>query len=348
MTEAQQPSRRSSLWAALWLLVRIAVSLGAIGYFAWSVHWQDLALRLETARPGLILAACVCLGFAYIFSGLRWWYLLRVQSIHIDLYPVIALTFIGQFFNTFMLGAVGGDFVRALYVARSAPRQKVHATLSILMDRVAGLFVLLVGSVVSIAFQYRALMKTGETRQLSLALVLVLVSFVAAGLLLAFFPFERAPASVRALWLRLPFRHIPELLLSGFRAHRLHLSDTLLGLGAGALLTFTIVLAGVFLGRAIHLPVTYLDMLQILTVAICVTSLPISIGGHGVREAIFVFLFAAFGIINSGPGSPGTDAALLFSISFFAISSVWSVAGGLLYLGFKPSTLVSADNPSIT
>lgn len=342
MAETGRPAGKPSPWKAFWLFLRIAVSLGAIGYFAHSVHWEDLARRLETAQPGLIFGACVCLGFAYIFSGIRWWYLLRVQSIHISLWPVIALTFIGQFFNTFMLGAVGGDFVRALYVARSVPRQKVHATLSILMDRVAGLFVLLVGSVTSIAFQYRALMRTGETRQLSFALILVLIGFVVAGLLLAFFPFERAPGSVRTLWARVPFRHIPELLLTGFRAHRLHLSDTLLGLGAGALLTLTIVLAGVFLGRAIGLPVTLLDMLQILTVAICVTSLPISIGGHGVREAIFVFLFATFGIINAGPGSPGTDAALLFSISFFAISSVWSVVGGLLYLGFKPSTLVSS------
>jgi uncharacterized membrane protein YbhN (UPF0104 family) len=343
MIDAGQPVSKASPWKAVWALLRVAISIGAIGYFAFNVHWADLSGRLEKASPSLMIEACLCLGVAYIFSGIRWWYLLRVQSIYIALYPVVVLTFIGQFFNTFMLGAVGGDLVRALYVARSVPRQKTHATLSILMDRIAGLFILLLGSVLSIAFQYHALMASGDTRRLSLALALVLTGFLVAGSLLAFFPFERAPDPVRALWRRVPLRHLPELLLGGFRAHRLHFSETLLGLAAGIALTLMIVLAGVFLGNAIHLSVTYIEMLQILTVAICVTSLPISIGGHGVREAIFVFLFAAFGIINAGPGTPGTDAALLFSICFFALSSVWSVAGGLLYLGFKPRWLLPSQ-----
>ena len=60
-----------------------------------------------------------------------------------------------------------------------------------------------------------------------------------------------------------------------------------------------LVLAGYSIALGIGLHVTYMQLLVIMTVAICVISLPISIGGHGVREGIFVLMFAAFGVSPS-------------------------------------------------
>ena len=77
-------------------------------------------------------------------------------------------------------------------------------------------------------------------------------------------------------------------------------------------------------------------MLVIITVVICVISLPISIGGHGVREGIFVIMFTAFGLIRLNQQSgAGQETAILFSLLFFAIPLVWSLVGGIVYLSFR-------------
>jgi len=98
--------------------------------------------------------------------------------------------------------------------------------------------------------------------------------------------------------------------------------------------TVVLIAGGYCIARGIGLPVGYLELLVIITVAICVTSLPISIGGHGVREGIFVLMFAAFGAIAL-ESEGGRENAILFSVLFFAVPLVWSLVGGVLYLTFR-------------
>ena len=59
-----------------------------------------------------------------LLAAVRWWFLLRVQSITLPLQAVTALTLIGQLFNTFMLGRLGGDIVKAMYLNKYAPDKR--------------------------------------------------------------------------------------------------------------------------------------------------------------------------------------------------------------------------------
>ena len=125
-------------------------------------------------------------------------------------------------------------------------------------------------------------------------------------------------------------------MISGFRQHGIALNLTLASLAVGTALTLALVGAGCFIAIGIGLDITYMQMLIILTVVICVISLPISIGGHGVREGIFVLMFAAFGVINVDPQTGnGQEPAVLFSLLFFAIPLIWSLVGGVVYLTFR-------------
>ena len=70
--------------------------------------------------------------------GLRWWLLLRSQSIFIDFWAAVRLYFLGWFYNNFMPGSVGGDLLRAWYVTKHTDK-KFEAVLSVFVDRVIGL-----------------------------------------------------------------------------------------------------------------------------------------------------------------------------------------------------------------
>lgn len=312
-----------------------------LGYFAATIHWGDLWQRFERAQPRWLVAACALLGVAYLLSALRWWFLLRVQNVKVPLKAAVAMTFIAQFFNAFMLGAVGGDVVKAWMVLKYAPYRRTDATLSILIDRILGLTVLLLASIATLPWQYRAMATHPELKSVITALIAVLGVLLAAGIVVAVWPFHRSPAWVKALWLRIPRRHIATQLVTGYRAHYTAPSDTIAACVAALTLTLMVIAAGWCIARAIGLPVSYIEMLGIFTVASCVISLPISIGGHGVREGIFVFMFAAYGLVTLDKAGAngqisGPETAVLFSLIFFALSSVWSAVGGVVYLIFKP------------
>ncbi len=321
--------------------LRASVTILVLGYFAATIHWRDLWLRFEHAQPVWLLTACALLGVAYLMSALRWWFLLRVQKIGLSLKAATAMTFIAQFFNAFMLGSIGGDVVKTLMVLKYAPNQRTNATLSILVDRILGLVALLMASIATLPWQYTAMAAHPELRSVISVLIGVSAVLLLIGIFAAFWPFHKSPAWVMALWSRVPRRHIGKLLVTGYRAHYTSWPDTISAVAAAFGLTLVLTAGGWCIARGIGMQVSYIEMLEIFTVATCVISLPISIGGHGVREGIFVFMFAAYGFITlnkSGANSQigGPETAILFSLIFFALSSVWSVVGGVVYLIFKP------------
>lgn len=317
----------------LWLAIRSLVTLGIVGFLFHKVEWAQLMHRLENAKFAWLALAIICFGASAALGAVRWWYLLRVQHIQLRLRIVATLTLIGQFFNSFMFGAMGGDVVKVLYLYRYAPDRKTHATLSVLLDRALGLFILLFASLIVLPWQLASLNSTEAAHAAVAALIIAFAMMIGGGLLVLFTPFHRIPWKLRELWARLPHHRVAELLIQGFRQHKDARALTLGSFAAGTALSLMLVAGGYCIARGINLSVSYLQLLVIITVAICVTSLPVSIGGHGVREGAFVLMFAAFGAISLERN--GSEDAILFSVLFFALPLVWSVLGGLLYLTIR-------------
>ena len=79
------------------------------------------------------------------------------------------------------------------------------------------------------------------------------------------------------------------------------------------------------LARAVGLAVGLPQMMVAAAAAYVAAALPISIGGHGVREGTLV---AVLGVLGCGAGS----ANALFAVAFWASSVGWSLVGGGVYL----------------
>lgn len=316
--------------------IRGTVTLSIIAYLAYKIDWGLLVSQMARADYTWLAFACLLFGVTYLLAAVRWWLLLRVQDIRLPLRVVTALTLVGQFFNTFMLGSVGGDIVKAVYLQKYAPGRRTHATLSIIMDRVLGLFVLLCVSLLTVPWQMQTFLASDQAHAAMSGLLIVFGTMVAGALAVALVPFHRAPSYLRELWRKVPHHHIVELVVFGFRQHGVALRLTLASVAVGVVLTLVLNLAGYCIAAGIGLNVTYAQLLVIMTVAICVISLPISIGGHGVREGIFALMFAAFGVasVDRTVGA-GQEAAILFSLLVFATPLVWSGLGGIVYLTFR-------------
>ena len=138
MPNDQEPKKSRRIF----LFLRIAVVSGGIiaGIF-WirrAVGWDNLANTFRSINLGIFALVLGVFIIAQIIIGLRWWLLLRSQSIFISFWAVVRLYLLGWFYNNFMPGSVGGDLLRAWYVTRHTDK-KFEAVLSVFVDRVIGL-----------------------------------------------------------------------------------------------------------------------------------------------------------------------------------------------------------------
>ena len=83
------------------------------------------------------------------------------------------------------------------------------------------------------------------------------------------------------------------------------------------------------LSAGLHAPVSSLAWLVIVPMIFCISALPITPSGLGVRENLFVLMLAVPEI-----GLP-RPTALSLSLLAYAGSLFWSLIGGLVYLGMR-------------
>jgi uncharacterized membrane protein YbhN (UPF0104 family) len=90
-------------------VVRYVISIALLGFLAAQIDWAELtAARTQLSLP-LIVAALVLVGLTFPIQAARWWLLLRAQQIPLSFHWSHVVTWIGQFYNAFLLGGIGGD-----------------------------------------------------------------------------------------------------------------------------------------------------------------------------------------------------------------------------------------------
>ena len=104
-------------------------------------------------RLGWYVPAFLCLGVVPLLGTLRFRLLLLVQGISLRISRLFQLTFLGNFFNNFMLGLTGGDLVKAYYVARET-HKRTEAVITVFLDRIVGMIGLAVLSAAMVAVNF--------------------------------------------------------------------------------------------------------------------------------------------------------------------------------------------------
>ncbi len=91
------------------------------------------------AFAGVAVLCVVTLVIQYV----RWYVLVRALDLPFTLGEAIRLGLVGTFYNVFLPGSVGGDLVKAFYIAHGQPGRRAAAVATVVIDRLVGLFGLL-------------------------------------------------------------------------------------------------------------------------------------------------------------------------------------------------------------
>lgn len=125
--------------------IKLAVSLALIGYLSHkAANDKEFGQLLAGPKnwPLLALALPLC-WLAVTITILRWNLLLRALGLKLSIRQTLRVGFMGYLANLLPLGLVAGDSLKSVMLIHENPRRKTEAVASVLVDRVLGLYALL-------------------------------------------------------------------------------------------------------------------------------------------------------------------------------------------------------------
>lgn len=293
------------------LIIKIIITVVLIIYVAMQIDLQDIKTRLINVDGQYLVYALIASFATGLFHALRWNRIIATDDKPLSLKDAVNLVFIGYFFSQMLPSSIGGDAMR-VWRSHKMGLAMNHAIISVLVDR----FLSLLGVVALILiFSVYFYNNINNATVLNL-LILFCISSIIISILLVFadrFPQRFLPAKIGGFIQKLArcIRHIfrPAVFLY------------LLALSAivHILVSFIVYLSA----EAFHIPLSIPDAILLIPPVIMITTIPVSIGGWGIRETAMIFFL--------GLASVSSSDALLLSVTLGLIFIVTSIPGGIIW-----------------
>lgn len=297
--------------------------------WSWTHGPGELWKTLSLIQPGAFIESLGWMGLTLALGVARWRMVMGVPGLKLTFPRAAGITLVAHFFNSFLLGSTGGDLIKALYAARETHHQKTEAVVTVFVDRIVGLWAMLLFAGIMMIPNF-ALIRQHETMEAVCGVILAMLAAASVVLGVGFWSgLSKKFPSARPLLRRLPKGQALEKSLDacrGFGKSRGFLVKTL---GISMALNAVCVLQFMAVARGLGLEVPTQALFVMVPMVICISALPITPSGLGVRENLFVMLLTVPEI-----GAPAT-LALALSLLAFSGSLIWSLVGGVVYLFLK-------------
>lgn len=305
------------------LLIRYVITASGI----------DVLEVLRGVDRGYLACAFLLIGGGFFLAAYRWYALLHHIKVPLSLAVVVRLALIGQFFNLFVPGGVGGDLIKMFYLKKDAKDRFAEAALTVLLDRIFGLLGLLFVALLAIGLNPSMLRdERPEMRAIQFVVVAAALGGLGVSLLFLLWPLlGKAFGSKKGAISFVPEKvlRIVERVAQAFsilRASPKAVVQLLFLAMVGHLLaTLATILIGFGVGGVEKVSLSaYLLITQLSNL---VAAVPLTPGGLGGRDLAMSFLLGLCGATNTAQGGiPLVTTALLI---------VWSALGGLALLWEK-------------
>lgn len=272
------------------LLIKIAVSVLCLWYVSRKIDFPAAGTALREAAHGWLVLALFAFILSKVFSSIRLNLYFRDIGLRLSETNNLRLYWLGMFYNLFLPGSISGDAYKVILLSKryQLPYKKTSA--AVLLDRLSGLLGL--GLILMI---YAGLV----LRPLWMAFV------VAAGALLA----------VATLYFII-HKWLPDF-------KRSFLPTLLWGIVVQGMQVICVY----FILKALHLHGHQQAYVFLFLVSSMVAVLPLTIGGLGIREVVF--------LEGATYLSLAAEQAVLISLIFYLIT-LFTSAWGLIYIFREP------------
>ncbi len=325
---AQKPP--SAILGAVKFALKIAIALAIVAWLV-SQNPREIIASLASFKIQWLALAAALYAFHLFANAWRWWLLLRAQGIECRLIDAVSITMQSFFFSLVIPGgAIGGDIVRAGFLAsRVPPGRKFDGAFSILMDRLTGMIGIFLVAIIMLPFSWWALSKCGGRMDLPVKLI---VAGSIAGLLASIMVFhhrklERIPILLKCKQLADRFSGgLPSRIADALDTYN-NCPKTIVTCILSSMvfvnLTLGLVAHCLALGAGVESPPLSATIAAI-TIGNIVGLLPLTPSGVGARDVFVIAIMAAAGI----PLAQATACALALT----ALILGFNLLGGLFFI----------------
>jgi len=286
----EQPGAGRQLPKWLKLFLKIAISLLCLWYVSKKTDLQQAASVIKTVDWFFLLPAILFFIISKLFSALRLNIYFKNINIHLPTWQNIRLYWLGMFYNLFLPGSISGDAYKVILLTKKYQVPYKKTTSAVLLDRVSGLTGL--GLLLAV-FSVFVLNEN--------ILVLLVVAASILGVILLFV--------INRYWLK---DFLPSFTIT---------------LVWGLLVQLMQVFCVYMILEALNIRQNHSHYIFLFLVSSIVSVLPLTIGGLGIREIVFLEGSAYLDLRN--------EQAVVISLLFYLITLATSLYG-LTYVFHAP------------
>ena len=263
------------------------------------------------------LGASFLLAFILIyFNALRWSVLLRTHNVDASIWKLYRVYLIGFFFNNFLPSSIGLDTVRTVYMKEHGLKEVAS---SVLVERIIGVMALLFYSFIgAVIIGY---MKMGTK------LVIYATVFMTGMIVVFLMSFNKKfLIRFKPIVMKIRYKNIGKEIVSFYKLFfefKNNKKKMVLAFLISILMQTTIITINIAMAKMYGVRMNYIFFFVYVPVISVLSMIPISINALGVREGSYVYFFGRIGISK--------EIALLFSLTYLAITAFTSLAGGILF-----------------
>lgn len=321
-------------------LLQIVVSGGLLAYLFWRINddegyasLRSSLLDWNVSRSLWLVAALALTLLSFVVATLRWQSAIDALGMRESFPRLFSHFMAGQFTSNFLPTTIGGDILRVARLNKTV-KNAPNSFVTVVIDRLGGWIALPIICLLGLGFNSGL---RGLGAPSSTALIVALATFGALVVVIYSVSYE---ATGHWLGRRQGVLRYMHALHVGFVCLKNKPRDAFYLVASALLYQFVLVLAVGCAVEALGIEEIGLTaIMAFLPVVLIVQALPISIGGLGVRENLFVFFFTQLGVADS-------EATLLglFVGAMVLVCSLPGV-GSLIFLGGGRRKTVEADLP---
>jgi len=301
-------------------ILKIVVSLALISFLLIRLGIEDIFNQFASANLGWLLVAIAAFTVSNFLGSLQWDLLLRYRDIKLAFSRIMSYYFVGLFFNNFLIGYVGGDAFRIYDISRvSGDSSSAFST--VFFDRFIG-FVMLTSLALLAGLMWHGIFQSQTV------IVVILIIFV-CWIISFFFLFSQRMAK-KIRWL-VALIFTPKI---NSKIREIYLNINSFRSSKGTLLWIVLIstviqalriIVHYFVALSVGLDIHIKYFFVFIPIIALLSSLPISIGGIGVRESSAIALFSQ---VN------GFQPETIMAMEFLAymIGLISTIPGGIIFM----------------
>jgi glycosyltransferase 2 family protein len=278
------------IFRRLKLAIKIIVSGLCIWYVSTKIDFSQTGRVLSSANWILLFFALVAFVVSKIFASVRLNIYFHDIGIRLTESQNLRLYWQGMFYNLFLPGSISGDAYKVMLISKKFGKSFKKTTAAVLIDRISGLLGL------AIILSIYACFVIQKALYVTMVLAVIIMSSIIFYLLIRRYFKHFYPSFFKALYW--------SLLVQGSQ-----------------------VVAAYLIMAAIGVPIHVTEYIFIFLVSSIAAVLPLTIGGLGIRELVFLEGARYFGLLQ--------ETSVVISVLFYLITVLSSLAG-LVYVFRDP------------